>query len=310
MSNAFGANTTADQVLNGRDLTGKNILITGCNAGIGFETARSLAAKGAHVFVACRDLAKANETIARIRASHANAKLTPIALDLSSFASIRQAAANVNIDALHVLICNAGLYMDKYTTTAEGLESTVGVCHHGHFLLTQLLLEKLRKAAPARVVMVSSESHRYPAQLSLEHFPLNASNFKSLVAYGQAKLANVLFANELTRRYRSEGILANSLHPGSMIGTSIFRNSFSAKLVGLAMRPFAKSIEQGAATTIYCATAPELSDVGGKYYRDCQEHRMSRSARDPDLAKRLWELTEAFVAKHGLSPAHSAEKRV
>lgn len=298
MSTAFGASTTADQVLNGRVLTGKNMLITGCNAGIGFETARSLAAHGAHVLVACRDLAKANETIARIRASHPNAQLSPVALDLSSFASIRKAVASIDVDALHVLICNAGLYMDKYTTTAEGIESTVGVCHHGHFLLTELLLDKLRKAAPARVVMVASESHRYPAQLSLEHFPLNARNFKSLVAYGQAKLANVLFANELTRRYRAEGILSNSLHPGSMIGTSIFRNSFSAKLLGLAMRPFAKSIEQGAATTVYCATSPELNEVGAKYYRDCQEHRMSRSARDADLAKQLWDLTAAFLAKH------------
>ncbi|HET8933677.1 MAG TPA: SDR family NAD(P)-dependent oxidoreductase [Polyangiales bacterium] len=298
MSTALGSSTTADEVLNGRDLTGKNMLITGCNAGIGFETARSLAAHGAHVFVACRDLAKASDTIARIRAAHPNAKLSPVALDLSSFASIRQAVASVNVDALHVLICNAGLYMDKYKATAEGLESTVGVCHHGHFLLTQLLLDKLRKGAPARVVMVSSESHRYPARLSLEHLPLSAQNFKSLVAYGQAKLSNILFANELTRRYRAEGILANSLHPGSMIGTSIFRNSLSAKLVGLAIRPFAKSIEQGAATTVYCATSPELSDVGGKYYRDCHEHRMSRAASDADLAKRLWDLTETFVAKH------------
>lgn len=295
---SFGANTTADEVLTGRDLSGQNMLITGCNAGIGFETARSLAAHGAHVLVACRDRAKADDTIARIRAAHPNAKLTPVALDLSSFASIRQAAASVNVDALHVLINNAGLYMDKYTTTQEGIESVVGVCHFGHFLLTQLLLDKLRKAAPARVVMVSSESHRYPAKLSLAHFPLGAHNFKSLVAYGQAKLSNVLFANEFTRRYRDAGILANSLHPGSMIGTSIFRNSFSAKLLGLAMRPFAKSIEQGAATTVFCATAPELNDVGGKYFRDCGERSMSQGARDAELAKRLWELTETFVAQH------------
>ena len=248
--------------------------------------------------MACRDSAKAEQTSARIRAAHTNANLTPIALDLGSYASIRQAAASVNVDALQVLICNAGLYMDKYVATAEGIESTVGVCHFGHFLLTQLLLDKLRRGAPARVVMVSSESHRFPPQLSLGHFPLGPHNFKSLVAYGQAKLSNVLFANELTRRYRSAGILANSLHPGSMIGTSIFRNSLPAKLLGLAMRPFAKSIEQGAATTVYCATAPVVSDVGGKYFRDCREHSMSKAARDVELAKRLWELTEASLAKH------------
>jgi WW domain-containing oxidoreductase len=298
MSNVFGARTTADEVLDGRDLTGQNMLVTGCNAGIGFETARCLAAHGAHVFVACRDRDKANETIARIRALHPNASLSPVALDLSSFASVRRAAASVDVDALHVLICNAGLYMDKYAATAEGIERTVGVCHYGHFLLTQLLLDKLRKGAPARVVMVASESHRYPPRLSLDHFPLSARNFKSLVAYGQAKLSNVLFANELTRRYRDAGIVASSLHPGSMIATSIFRNSLSAKALALAVRPFVKSIAQGAATTVYCATAPELSAVGGKYFRDCRERATSQGARDTEVAKQLWERTEAFIGTH------------
>jgi WW domain-containing oxidoreductase len=312
MSIAFGARTTADEVLQGRDLSGQNMLITGCNAGIGFETARALATRGAHVLIACRTRDKARETIERIRAVHPHAALSPVALDLASFASIRQAAVSVDVDALHVLICNAGLYMGEYAPTADGIESTVGVCHYGHALLTTLLLDRLRQAAPARVVMVSSESHRYPSRLSLEHFPLEAHEFKSLVAYGQAKLANVLFANELTRRYRHTGIFANSLHPGSMIGTSIFRNSVSAKLVGLAMRPFAKSIQQGAATSVYCATAPELANVGGKYFRDCREHPMSLGARDAELAKRLWEHTEAryqVSAVDSALPSSSGETR-
>jgi WW domain-containing oxidoreductase len=282
------------------------MLVTGCNAGIGFETARALAAHGAHVFVACRTRDKAEETVKRIRDAHPQAALSPVALDLGSFASIRQAVASIGVDALHALICNAGLYMGEYKATAEGLESTVGVCHYGHFLLTTLLIDKLRKAAPARVVMVSSESHRYPAQLDLARFPLEARAFNSLRAYGQAKLANIMFANELTRRYRDVGILANSLHPGSMIGTSIFRNSFSAKLFGLAFRPFAKSIEQGAATTVYCATAGELAGTGGEYFRDCQRHPMSRGARDSDVAKRLWERTEQLVGERATPAALQA----
>ncbi|MEY4578050.1 MAG: hypothetical protein RL701_2753 [Pseudomonadota bacterium] len=302
MSTAFGARTTADEVLQGRDLSGQNMLVTGCNAGIGFETARSLAAHGAHVLVACRTRDKANETAERIRTAHPQAKLSAVAIDLGSFSSIRHAVASLNVDSLHVLICNAGLYMGEYQPTAEGLESTVGVCHHGHFLLASLLIDKLRKAAPARVVMVASESHRYPSRLELKHFPLTARNFKSLVAYGQAKLANVLFANEFTRRYRDVGIVANSLHPGSMIGTSIFRNSLSAKVFGLLFRPFSKSIEQGAATTVYCATAPELANSGGQYYRDCRVHSMSQGARDADAAKRLWEYTEEFVGKRDDAP--------
>jgi WW domain-containing oxidoreductase len=297
MSKAFGARSTADEVLAGRDLSGQNMLVTGCNAGIGFETARVLAAHGAHVFVACRSRSKADETIARIRAAHPQAKLSPVAIDLGSFASIRQAVSSVDIDALHVLICNAGLYMGEYKATADGLESTVGVCHYGHFLLTTLLIEKLRKAAPARVVVVASESHRYPPRLDLKRFPLDARKFKSLVAYGQAKLANVLFANELTRRYRDAGIVANSVHPGSMIGTSIFRDSLAAKAIALAIRPFTKSIEQGAATTVYCATADELAHTGGQYFRDCQPHAMSQGARDSELAKQLWEHTEKLVAE-------------
>jgi WW domain-containing oxidoreductase len=304
MSKAFGARSTADEVLAGRDLSGQNMLVTGCNAGIGFETARALAAHGAHVFVACRTREKAQQTIERIRAAHPQAKLSPVAMDLGSFASVRRAVASVDVDALHVLICNAGLYMSEYKPTAEGLESTVGVCHYGHFLLTTLLLDKLRKAAPARVVVVASESHRYPARLKLERFPLEPGKFKSLIAYGQAKLANVLFANELTRRYRDAGIVANSLHPGSMIGTSIFRDSLAAKAFALALRPFTKSIEQGAATTVYCATADELERSGGQYFRDCKPHAMSQGARDSELAKQLWEHTERLVLERD-TPAAS-----
>jgi len=278
------------------------MLVTGCNAGIGFETARALAAHGAHVFVGCRTREKANETIDRIRSAHPSAKVSPFAVDLASFRSIRQAVASLEVDALHVLICNAGLYVDAFKPTAEGLESTVGVCHYGHHLLTTLLIDKLRRAAPARVVMVASESHRHPARLDLARFPLEARNFKGLTAYGQAKLANVLFANELTRRYQGEGIVANSLHPGTMIGTSIFRNSLPAKVLALALRPFTKSIEQGAATTVYCATAPELTDTGGQYFRDCKPHSMSQGARDAEVAKQLWARTEAFIAERETSP--------
>ena len=282
------------------------MLITGCNAGIGYETARALAAHGAHVFVACRTRAKANETIERIRAAHPQAKLSPVELDLSSFARIRQAVSQLEIDALHVLICNAGLFMAEYKPTADGIESTVGVCHYGHFLLTTLLIDKLRKGAPARVVVVASESHRYPARLDVARFPLQSRNFKNLIAYGQAKLANVLFANELTRRYRDQGIVANSLHPGSMIGTSIFRDSLPARLLALGLRPFTKSIEQGAATTVYCATADELAQTGGEYFRDCKPHPMSRGARDAEVAKQLWELTEQRVAQPAASTSPSS----
>lgn len=295
MASSLSARSTTEDVLRGRDLSGQNMLITGCNAGIGFETARALAAHGAHVIVACRDQAKAEGTAARIRQLHAAAKVTPLALDLSSLSSVRAAAAAVPVDALHVLICNAGLFPGSYAETEQGIEHTVGVCHFGHFLLTLLLLDRLRRAAPARVVMVASESHRFPFTLDFARFPPRPGNFKALVAYGQAKLCNVLFANELTRRYQHEGIYANSLHPGSLIGTSIFRDSTAAKLLALAVKPFTKSIEQGAATTVYCATAPELARSGGNYYVDCHKGSMSKGARDELVARTLWEMTAQRV---------------
>ena len=287
---------TADQVLAGRDLSGQNMLVTGCNAGIGFETARALAARGAHVIVACRDRAKADDTVARIRALHPEARLSPLALDLGSFKSVRAAAAVPPVEALHVLICNAGLYLDDYAESEDGLERVVGVCHFGHFLLTSLLLDALRRGAPARVVMVSSESHRSPAKLDLTRLPLRRERYKPLIAYGQAKLCNVLFANELTRRYQDEGVVATSLHPGTMIGTSISRNSVGAKVLTFLAKPFAKSIAEGAATSVYCAVSPELAGKGGRYYKDCAEHTMSEGARDADVARRLWELSEKRCA--------------
>jgi WW domain-containing oxidoreductase len=305
MRETFGSRSTADDVLNGRALDDKNILITGANAGIGFETARALASHGARVWLGCRNRQSAESCAARIRAEHSAAQVVPMALDLASFASIRAATTELSLDRLDVLICNAGLFKSSYELTEDGIEQTVGVCHFGHFLLSSLLLPKLRAASSARVVMVSSESHRMPARLARHRFPLPADRYKSLIAYGQAKLCNVLFANELTRRFSSQGIYANSLHPGSMIGTSIFRDSLAAKLLAAVARPFAKSIAQGAATTVYCAVAPELERVGGKYFADCAEKAMSRGAADSDVARRLWTMSEQRVASVGVSGSAS-----
>lgn len=287
----FGSSSTCDDVVSGLDLSDRTMLVTGANSGIGFATARSIASAGAHVIVACRRKASAEETAGKIIAAHANANVTPLELDLASFASIRRAAQAVPAQKLNALICNAGLYTTTFQATEDGLEQCVGVSHFGHFLLTGLLMDKLRAAAPARVVMVSSESHRMPPTLNFERFPLRADNYRGLTAYGQAKLCNVLFANELTRRFKQHGVTANSLHPGSLIGTSIFRNSWSAKVLAAVVRPFTKTIDQGAATTVYCAVDPRVEGIGGLYYNDCKERRMSRGASDEQVAKRLWDLS-------------------
>ncbi|MFT3923820.1 MAG: hypothetical protein QM778_14905 [Myxococcales bacterium] len=171
----------------------------------------------------------------------------------------------------------------------------MGVCHFGHFLLVNLLLDRLAAAGTSRVVMVSSESHRFPRKLEFERFPLSQSGYGSMVSYGQAKLCNVLFANELTRRYQSRGIFSNALHPGAFIGTSIFRSSLAAQTLATAIKPFTKSIPQGAATTVYCATAPELERVGGRYYVDCHEGKASQGGRDVEAATRLWQMSSERV---------------
>lgn len=289
------ASPSAASLVAGMDLRGRTIAITGANAGIGFETASALAGAGAELLLACRTREGGEDAARRIRARHAGARAVPLVVDLASFASIRSFAAALPATRLHALICNAGVYLPRYEETEDGLERTAGICHFGHALLAQLLLPALRAAAPARVVMVSSESHRHPATLDFERFPLRAGDYGALRAYGQAKLCNVLFANELTRRCGADGVFANSLHPGALIGTSIFRHSLGAKLVAALARPFVKTLEQGAATSVYCAVAPELEGVGGRYYADCREKEASVGARDEAAAGRLFELTQARV---------------
>jgi WW domain-containing oxidoreductase len=286
---------TCDSVVAGLDVQGRSIAVTGANSGIGFEAARSLAGAGAEVLLACRTQAGAEDAARRIRARHEGARVLPLALDLASFASIRRFAAALPVTRLHALICNAGVYLPRYEETEDGIERTVGVCHFGHALLASLLLGPLRAAAPARVVMVSSESHRYPATLDFARFPLTSGSYGALRAYGQAKLCNVLFANELTRRCGQSGVFANALHPGSLIGTSIFRNSVAAKLVGALARPFVKTLAEGAATSVYCAVSPALEGVGGRYYADCREKQASAGARDEAAAARLFEVTTARI---------------
>ncbi len=290
-SSKFGARTTSDEVLSGMDLHGRTIFITGANSGIGFEAARSLAAAAASVVLGCRNAEAGRGALERIRSQHPQAQVSLAELDLASFESVRRCAEELPVDKLDAVICNAGLFATSYQTTKDGLESTVGVCHFGHFLLVHGLLGRLSAAGSSRVVMVSSESHRFPPGLSFDRFPLTQGNYKALVSYGQAKLCNVLYANEFTRRYQSRGIYANSLHPGGFIGTSIFRSSLSARAFATAIKPFTKTIAQGAATTVYCAVSPELERVGGRYYVDCQEGHASRGGRDLQAAAKLWQLS-------------------
>ena len=297
----FGSRSTTAEVLSGVDLHGKTMIVTGANTGIGFETARALAAAGAEVVLGCRSQEKGNAAVARIMARHPDAIVRSLALDLGSMSSIKRFCDELPLDTIDVLVCNAGLVPSGYQETEEGIEQCVGVCHFGHFALCKLLLNRLLKSDDPRVVMVSSESHRSPKTLDFDKFPLGRGNFSALTAYGQAKLCNVLFANELQRRYGDQGLSACSLHPGALITTDIGRNSgFFTVLMKLAS-PFTKNPDQGASTTVYCAARASATEIRGQYFSHCRLAEATTEANDPGVAKHLSEISEAFCQKHGVA---------
>ncbi len=297
------SNSSAADVLAGSDLTGKTIIVTGANTGIGEATASALAGAGARVIFACRRADTAQLALARTRAAHPQAKAEFVELDLASFSSIRKFADSLVADKIDVLVCNAGLSVNAWTPTKEGFEATVGVCHIGHYLPARLLMPRLLAAGTPRVVMVSSLSHRMPAKLDFDKFPMTASNFNGLAAYGQAKLCNVLMAKSLQQRYGDRGLTACALHPGTLVTTEIGRNSKIVSLLIKLVSPFTKSPAQGAATSVYGVVHEPASDIAGKYLKDCHVEPCSDEANDASVAARLWTLSEGFVARGGEFPA-------
>ncbi|MGK0405818.1 MAG: WW domain-containing oxidoreductase [Oleispira sp.] len=304
--NTLGARSSTNDVLQGKDLTGRTVVITGSNCGIGFETAQALAGAGARVIFACRNLEKGEDAVRRCAALHPKSKLAFFPLDLASADSIKNFCSQIKDEPIDTLICNAGLMPTHYQETKEGLEMAVGVCHFGHFLLTQLLLPQLltakdltpdsSKRVSPRVIMVSSESHRMPAKLNFNKFPLKKTDrFSTLTAYGQAKLCNALFANELQRRFGDQGLTACSLHPGALITTSFGRDSGFLSLVFKLVSPLTKNPNQGAATTVYCASHDNTAELAGKYFSHCKPVRSTKEANNPETAKKLWEVSEEWM---------------
>ena len=276
------------------------VLITGGNAGIGKETAVGLAERGARVAITARDPAKGDAAAAEVRERVPGAVVDVVPLDLASFASIRRCAADVGhrYEDLDVLVNNAGLVQLQRTVTEDGFETTFGVNHLGHFLLTSLLLDQLRASAPARVVVVASHAHK-SARAGLDFDDLQAErSYSPLGAYNRSKLANVYFARELARRLDGSGVTANSLHPG-YVASRLARDGDAGALGDVVMtlaRPFALSPKRGARTSIYVASSPDVADVTGKYFARCRPATPSRAGRDDTAARRLWEVSEALVA--------------
>ena len=277
------------------ELSGQLAIVTGANSGIGFHTARALASAGARVIFACRAAATGAAAVERTLAAHPGATAEVGVLDLGDRQSVHDFAERIDANSIDTVICNAGVFGGPYQEVDGAIERTVGVCHVGHFLLVRALLPKLLAQGGGRVVMVSSESHRSPSRLDFDRLPLTAARYSGFVAYGQAKLCNVLFSNELQRRYGAEGLTACSLHPGSMIPTNIARNSRLASLVMKLISPFTKNLSVGAATSIVCATHPHLGEIAGRYFSDCRPKPASAEAQDAAVAERLWRRTEEWV---------------
>ena len=296
---SFDRRSTAEQVSAGVDLAGRHAIVTGASAGIGVETVRVLALRGSSVTMACRDLAKAEGARLRILAASPGAidpeQLEVRELDLASLASVRAFARGFLAAErpLHLLINNAGVMLPSREETEDGFEAHFGINHLGHFLLTNLLRGVLEASAPSRVVCVSSDAARF-ASLSDRFHDLNweERRFRSMGAYGDSKLMNVMFAAELTRRHRGSGVVANAVHPG-LIETELGRSRpWWFSMVGQLMRPFSKTVAQGAATSVYVATATEYAERGGLYFADSRQKPAPSLAGHPDACARLWELSE------------------
>ena len=300
----FGAESTALDVVRGIDLGGRSALVTGASSGIGVETARALAAAGASVTLAVRDLAAGARTAEEIRSSTGNSAVRVAHLDLADLGTVRALAAS-HSGPLHILVNNAGIMHTPELRTPAGWELQFAVNHLGHFALATALHPALAAAGGARIVAVSSSGHG-SSGIRFDDLFFERDAYDSGLAYGQSKTANVLFALEATRRWADDGIAAAALMPGG-IWTNLQRHWDPEVLAGMKRRYPGKSPGQGAATSVLVATRAELGVGTPGYYEDCHPaavvptivdgiHGVLPHALDPDAARRLWEVSGELVA--------------
>lgn len=284
-----------------RRLDGKTALVTGGNTGIGKETAMDLAKRGARVIIACRDLKKAKEAVDEIF-QRSGKTVRVVSLDLASLKSVRQCAEEINRteSRLDILINNAGIMACPHWKTEDGIEMQFGVNHLGHFLLTVLLLDLIKKSAPSRIVNVSSMAHMWSGPLDFDDIVTRDKKYSSTNTYAQSKMCNIFFTKELARRLEGSGVTTYCLHPGA-IHTELQRHwvpswaIFRIPAVGL-YTFFTRTPFQGAQTSIFCAVDESLEKETGKYYDDCAEKTPADPAYDEAMAKKLWELSERLTA--------------
>jgi NAD(P)-dependent dehydrogenase (short-subunit alcohol dehydrogenase family) len=320
MTGSFGATSTTDDILSGKDLSGKRVLVTGVSAGLGVETARALAAHGAQVVGAARDLAKAERATAEVRALAANGGgLELVELDLASLSSVR-ACADALVDdgrSFDVVIANAGVMRTPFGHTADGFETQFGTNHLGHFVFVNHIASLI--APGGRLVNVASSGHRY-SDVDLDDPNFERTPYDPMVAYGRSKTANILFAVEFDRRHKARGVRATALHPGG-IQTELDRHmvpgelenlvaQINAQLAAAGQPPFHfKTIPQGAATSVWAAFVAPAEEVGGRYCEDSRVSQITEGlispvspgvrpyALDPEHARALWAKSEEMVGE-------------
>lgn len=320
MSKTFGATSTTDDVLADVDLSGKRVLVTGVSAGLGVETARALAAHGAEVVGAVRDLAKAERATADVRAQSTNGgSLSLVELDLASLKSARACADALVADGrlFDVVIANAGVMRTPFGHTVDGFETQFGTNHLGHFVFVNRIASLI--APGGRLVNVSSSGHRY-SDVDLDDPNFEHTPYDPMIAYGRSKTANILFAVEFDRRHRESGVRATALHPGG-IKTELGRYmqpdeldklvaQINAQLAANGQPPFQwKTVPQGAATSVWAAFVARAEEVGGRYCENCQVSEITEGlispispgvrpyALDPEHAKALWAKSEEMVGE-------------
>lgn len=310
----FSSASTAEQVTDGIDASGITAIVTGASSGIGSETARILALRGAHVVMGVRNVAAGEEVKRTIVKQIPAAKVDTMELDLSSLESVRKFASEFTSSRrpLNLLINNAGIMATPFNLSKDNIELQFATNHLGHFLLAQMLLDTMKKTAremkqEGRIVNVASAAHRFAYREGIRFDKLNdPQGYNRWGAYGQSKLANILHANELSRRLKDDGadITANSLHPGA-VSTNLFRH-FGPSKGGLGIfegvanalsKLVLKNVQQGASTTCYVALHPDLRGVSGEYFSDNNIANRSGQAKDSDLAKKLWDFSLELVSK-------------
>lgn len=320
MSNSFGAKSTTDDVLAGVDLKGKRVLVTGVSAGLGVETARVLAAHGADVVGAARDLAKAEGATAVVReaAAGSGGSLSLIELDLASLASVRAAADALVKDgrSFDMVIANAGVMAPPFGKTADGFETQFGTNHLGHFVFINRIASLLK--AGSRVVSLASSGHRF-SDVNLDDPNFETTEYVPFEAYGRSKTANILFAVEFDRRHKARGVRATAVHPGG-IQTELARHldpafiqgwidQLNAQAAAAGQPPIEwKTIPQGAATSVWAGVVAPVDEVAGLYCEDCHVAELVEDASqiragvrsyalDPANAQALWALSEKMVGE-------------